>query len=545
MIGHGRPASLALALARAAVVLCACLATWAAAQNPPPAETVSLRITWGGGEASQWRGRIAVDDGSLSNLKLLEPESDAAGSIWLDSGQIQVATLSPHKLDRVEVEVQSSPHGRLLIDLAATDRPAPPRLEIPLADLPRHPYQVRLDDRGNTLEIRIVPPPALRISANRNPLIYAPGEQCSFEMLATISGLTPGTEINIQTTLSAGRGKEPVWKSEPQRLAVPVDGHPKASLDVPLPKTEGVYTIQIAATRPSGFERFWASSTRLAERSFQVVVLDTHAPEPAADARWESVLEIDPTNPRWVDRLPIWTQIQHIPGLNRNTLGSGHTVAVDLPLGRFVELPPTAPAGDPHWEAYSLPLKDIGVPHMLEIDYPADSEQNFGISIVEPNAYGVVSGINRDTEVFVEGLGRSASKKTQTQRLVFWPRTQAPMLVITNLHPTAPAHFGQIRVFKRSTNRLTAGPVAKAVPHDRLIAAYLTRPTAVETLGATQAIDPISTANGVVTNCVDDSQTAYETATRMADYVHYAGYNSAIVNLPLGDQVLPPTLSSN
>ncbi len=182
---------------------------------------------------------------------------------------------------------------------------------------------------------------------------------------------------------------------------------------------------------------------------------------------------------------------------------------------------------------------------MLEVDYPADSEQSFGISIVEPNAYGVVSGVNRDTEVYVEGLGRSEAKHSQTQRLVFWPRTQAPMLVITNLHPTAVAHFGQIRVYKRSTNRLTSEPVAKAVPDGRLVAAYLARPTAAETFGATKTIDPISAANGVVTNCVDDSQTAYETATRMADYLHYCGYNSVVVNLPIDEQSQSATPPSN
>src|SRR5207302_694558 len=93
MIGHGRPASLALALARAAVVLCACLPQFAAAQNAPPSEATQLSITWGSGEASRWLGRIAVDNGSLSDLKVLSPEPDAAGSVWLEEGQIRVATI--------------------------------------------------------------------------------------------------------------------------------------------------------------------------------------------------------------------------------------------------------------------------------------------------------------------------------------------------------------------------------------------------------------------------------------------------------------------
>src|SRR5262249_51978246 len=145
--------------------------------------------------------------------------------------------------------------------------------------------------------------------------------------------------------------------------------------------------------------------------SFQVVVLDEHAPTYPAEGRWESVLEIDPTNPRWIERLPSWTQLRRIPGLNHGALGSTYAQTRDLPLGRFVELPPPGPSGDPNWQAYSLPLEAVGVPHMLEIDYPADSEQHFGISIVEPNASGFVSGTNRDAGVYVEGLGRSEVKQ--------------------------------------------------------------------------------------------------------------------------------------
>src|SRR5204863_5269213 len=168
-----------------------------------------------------------------------------------------------------------------------------------------------------------------------------------------------------------------------------------------------------------------------------------------------------------------------IPGFNHGPLSNGRGVAIDLPLGRLVELASTAPGADPRWQAYSLPLQAVGVPHMLEIDYPADSEQHFGLSIVEPNAAGVVSGINRDAGVFVEGLGRSEAKQKQFHRVVFWPRTQSPLLVVTNLHPTAAAHFGQIRVFKRSTNQLNVGP-AGDTSHDRLIAAYLAGLTVAE-----------------------------------------------------------------
>lgn len=538
MIGHGRPAISVLALARAALVLCACLVGIAPAQNAPPAEPTLLRITWGGGEPMRWLGRFAVDEGSLSNLKLLESEPDAVGSIWLEEGQLHVNSLSTHKVDSIEFAAQVSPTAKLQIELAAADKGSPPRLEIPLADLPRHPYQARLDDRGNTLEVQVVPQPALRIVASRDPLIFAPGEQCSFEMTPAIPNLTPGTDLVIQTTLtplSPVCRKEPPW-SDSQRLAVPVDGRPKVVLNVPLPRTEGVYTVHISVSRPSGFDKLWtaptrlAASTRLAERSFQVIVLHARPPVAATNARWESVLEIDPTNPRWIERLPSWTQLRRIPGLNHGALGSTYAQMADLPLGKFVELPPTPSATDPHWQAYSLPLEAVSVPHMLEIDYPADTEQHFGVSIVEPNANGFVSGANRDAGVYVEGLGRSEAKQKQTQRMVFWPRTQAPLLVVTNMHRAAAAHFSQIRVYKRSTNQLSAGLSTDVTTRDRLITAYLARPTVADTFGAARSIDATMAAN-VAAECVDDSETAFESATRLADYLRFSGYNSAIVSI--------------
>lgn len=542
MIGHGRPASLALALARSALVLCALLVGPTRAQNAPPSEPIQLRVTWGGGEPTRWLGRINVEDGSFSNLNILGADADAPGSVWIEGRQIRVAALSTHKSDILEATLQANTTAKLQIELGPDDKtpqrvPAP-HFEVSLADLARHPYQVRLDERGNTLEIQIVALPALQIASKRDPPIFAPGETCSIELAPAPASVTPGTQLVVHTTLTAARRKESMWNDE-RRVEVPVSGQPKFALDVPLPREEGVYTIHVAAARPSGFtERFWAASTRLAERSFQVVVLEPNPPAPAGKAQWDGVLEIDPTNPRWLERLPTWTQLQRIPGLSRAPLGNFRSVAADPRLGRFNELPRTS-AGDPHWQAYSLPLEAVGIPHMLEVDYPAQLEHALGISIVEPDARGLIHGTHRDGGVYVEGLGRSEATEKQTYRMVFWPRTQAPLLVVTNLNPSQPAFYGAIRVYKRSTNNLSDTKPGGAAKRDRLIAAYFAQSTVGTTLGATQSIGT-DAAGGTIADSVEDPQTAYESATRLADYVRYAGYNCAIVNIGSGEQQKRP-----
>jgi hypothetical protein len=458
MIGQGRPSSSTLALARTALVLCAVLtdpvfgqlklppisapvesapvppAVPAAPSVTPIAGPVTLQIKWGGGTPRQWTGRAAVDAGTLSDLKLLGTATDVAGSIWLDEGQLRIGALSPHRMDQIEVTAVGPSSAQLSIEFA--DRTATPvRAQLPISELVHHPHQMRLDDEGNTLEISVKPAPPLQITIQREAkangsLVFAPGEQLSFELGLELPNALHGTTLDVQTTLAPARRKDSVW-TDSQKLAVPVDGRDiKLNINVPLQQAEGEYTVRVVVSRPSGYFRdkfFTGATAALAERAFDIVLIDSRPRAQAAPGRWNQVLEIDPSNPSWMERLPSWTQLRRIPGLNLNhgPIGSVRVGAIDTPLGRFVELPPAIAGADPHWQAFSLPIESVGVPYLLEVDYPADKEQHFGLSIVEPNSNGVVEGVQRDSGVYVEGLGSREAAKKQTHQLLFWPRTQA------------------------------------------------------------------------------------------------------------------------
>lgn len=361
----------------------------------------------------------------------------------------------------------------------------------------------------------------LHVVANRDPLIFAPGEMFTFDLEPVLTGVEPSTTIDIATTLTPARGRATLWSTQ-QRLPVPVDGPAVATLHIPMPRQEGVYEIHLAVTRPPGFrERFFpGGGGPLVERSFQVVVLDRLPAAPATDAQWETILEIDPANPTWWTKIPDWTQIRRIPGMARRPLGSVRTTTVKDALGEFVELPPTPPSGEPHWQAYPLTVESVGVPHVVEIEYPNDREQHLGISIVEPDANGSFVTISRDSGVYVEGLGAADEVAVQKHRLVFWPRTTSPMLLVTNQHPTAPARFGRLCVMKRSSNSIAVEPWASSTPSGRLVAAYLARPIRGES--------------------PDDWQAYYEGASRLAEYLNYAGYNAAAINVMAGGVTVFP-----
>jgi hypothetical protein len=380
---------------------------------------------------------------------------------------------------------------------------------------------------------------ALEIVTDRRSLIFAPGEQCSFELRPKLSEMAPGTSLDIEATLSPSRRYEPTW-SAPQRLEIPVEGVASTTITVPLPKTEGVYTIRVSATRSPGFRpRFLpGGAAPSAERSFDVVVLAPRPPRAGGHEAWETVLEIDPTSPRWWERLPSWTQLRRLPAMNFRQLGSMRATTIDLPYGSFVELSPVSAGADPHWQAYTLPVEAVGVPHLLEIDYPAGADQHFSLSIVEPNAAGAVEGIGRDSGVYVEGFGREAEK--QTHRMIFWPRTQSPVLLVTNQHASAAAMFGHIRVLKCNSTQLAAAPAVRR-PAERLVSAYIARPLLAETFGATEGVTRSAGLVSSESQAFHDQQTSYESAKRLSEFIRYGGYNSAVVSVLADGRAIYPS----
>ncbi len=558
MIGQGRPSSLAPATARSAApyrvrrwrsarwwtiaiavsALLLCVAGPVSAADPLLKHPAHVRIAWGGPpEAAQrWAGRITVEGGTLGELRLLGMEADAAASVWREQNTIRIAAPRPYRFNGIDVAVTAADEtARLHIELSPAPQQPPVSTDVPLAEVLRdaQPFQLSLDTAGNALLVQRAPGDELRIETDRESLIFAPRETFSFMLRPVVDGIEPGATIDVETRLTKARGGATIW-SDKQRLPVPVDGDVLAPMAVPLPNEEGVYTIDVTVSRPPGFrDRFLPATgtAPLAERRLQVVVMGPALQPPTDPGPWRTVLEIDPANPRWWQRLPDWTQVGRLPGITPRPLGSIRAGAVDTPLGRFVELPASQTRSEPHWQAYPLPIEKTGAPHVLEVEYPADQEQHLGLSILEPNASGRAVPIGRDSGVYVEGLGRRAPDGRHVHRLVFWPRTNSPLLLVTNAHPTAAARFGRIRVLRRPglapLQPAAAGGDRPQSWRDaqRLVAAYVARPLVPETFGATEGLDAKSGQS------VDDWQTFYEGATRLADYLQFAGYNAAAVSV--------------
>ncbi|MCE5268484.1 MAG: hypothetical protein LLG00_11425 [Planctomycetaceae bacterium] len=530
----------------------------------PPADSrarvdqVRLRIAWGGGAARLWTGTIAVSDGAISEPQPLGVEADEPGSMWIQSdphgGKLIVRQRSPRTYDGVDLLVSAPPTAKLLLRLSPADKPEPQTaVDIPLSELSNDFANKELDDRGNRVLAMRAPGDMLRVRLSRDHLVFAPGERLKFDVEPRGLPLPQGSQARLRIQLLTTTGNE-LWSHQQD---LPSDPSATVPVELSLPPDEGVYDIALAAAIAPN----WTQAVRkplawkrtLAQRRMQVVVLrPERMPVPHNDRALSSVIEIDPTNPRWFEKLSKVPQLQlsraklprwlsrdgRSPPSGKGEMGNDCLQGRRHPLGELAELKPNADSPDVSWQAYWLPINDPGQPHVVEVEYPSDVPQTLGLSILEPDAAGAMSPITTDA-----GMDNPASivaqagspPQWQHHRILFWPRTATPLLLVTNGRQRQPAVYGKIRV-------LTDGErLPRALPNrpgaGRQLIACLDRPLLADNFGARRALDPWSS------RCLDDWTTFYEAGTRLVDYLHHAGCNGLMLGvLADGSTIYPSRL---
>jgi hypothetical protein len=559
MVGHGSPktsqgcclpAGRVAAARRRSVYALVLLGTLLA--QPGWAEELNVRIAWGGGPERTWRGTIALTAGTLSDPQALGVEADEPGSMWLDGEQaasrkLVVQQRSPRNYDGVDLHLAAAEGAKLVVQLAATDPvgTAVP-IEVPVSDLAGLAGEFinkQLDANGNRILLMRAPGDSLRIRLARDSLVFGPGEVLKATLEPHALPLPEGGRARLKIQLLGG-GRE-LWSRQHE---VQAGAAAEIPLEIPLPNEEGVYEIQIAAINNPP----WSQAVRqplnwkrtIAERCVQLLVLSPQRPpDQRSEHEFSLVAEIDPANPRWYEKfnkLPQWSLTKNrLPRWWKGSVGNDclQTRPHAL-LGEVAELCPNANSPDVSWQAYWLPVAQPGRPHILEVGYPSDAPQTLGISIVEPNAAGALMPIGLDS-----GLDRGAEAVTwggaacwQRHRLIFWPRTGSPLLLLTNGREHAPAVFGKIRVLAGG-ERLSPALPGRSGPAERLLAAYLDRPLISENFSAEQCLDNWSGRS------LADWRTFYQGGTRLIEYLNHAGYNGLMLSvLADGSTIYPSKL---
>lgn len=528
-------------------VLNAALASSLSAASAGAAEsTLRLRIAWGGGAECQWKGTVAVSEGALAEPQALGVEADEPGSIWLADGQLHVRERSPRAYNGVDLLVRADLEAKLSITLAplsASEAPAP--IEIRLADLVGDSYSSQLDSQGNRLLVVRSPGDRLRVHFERGSLVFSPGETFSLEIQPHLLGLATGSPLRISGQLTAASSGARLWSSDFEAVSnEPGSPGKPYALTLKLPDAEGVYDLTFTAASAKQRQRLpWKKP--IVERKVQLVVIDSKPPA-AETVTLARITEIDPVNPRWRERLgniPLW------PGERKVPLSSGEATRWEHPqLGPFMQLGSATHGAKTSWEAYPLPLNQPGQPHVLEVEYPGNVPQALGLSILEPNAAGAVMPVGLDSGVYVADEEADSAPQLLKHRLVFWPRTKSPLLLITNQRDATPALYGKIRVLGAAAGlgglglgRGNSAPLQ--LPHvfaqeptgDRLLAGYYDRPLVAENFSANEALDVFSRRS------LDDWTTFYQAGTRLVDYLGYVGYNGLMLSVAADGSGLYPS----
>jgi len=495
-----------------------------AASRPP---AYRLRLFWGGGEPAAWQGQLSVQGGQLSDLRLLDANYDAPANAHLDANVINIHQRRAHRRGALDVTVSGSDDALLKLELRNPQTDQTTTVEIPLKEVVSTPLRRSLGVEGASLLLHRAAADRLRVSIEREDMLLAPGEALPLEIAAALPELAPGSPLDVGVELLPARRGQPLWASGGERLSVPVEAFATTRVTAPMPAEEGVYTVRITARQPPGSVKAWLPRSEgqlLAQREFQVVVLDPNRQQ-VVPGDWRTIQEIDPTSKRWWDRLPKWVWLRRAPWLPKGPLGSSPANIVALAAGdsasaskrpsRVVQLPPAEPSSSV-WQAYPIPVTEPGKPYVVEVEYPADAQQQMVLTIMDQDRQGVAQPLGSSTGVAVSGWD-SRRGGMRVVRRMFWPKSTSPLLVVSNHDSSRPVRYGRIRVLKASSETISRG----ASDPKRQLLAHIASPDLPRSVGATYGAQPEH----------EDWQTSYETARRLADWVALSGQDGAVVTV--------------
>ncbi|WP_146562073.1 hypothetical protein [Posidoniimonas corsicana] len=497
--------------------------------DPGEAVELRLRVYWEAGQSGVgWSGVASLEGGVLSAPRPWGGRADSPTIAQQNGDTVVISAGSPRPSGGFDVTARGPSDAVLKIELNSPGQP-PITTEVALQDVAAKPFQGTLSDAGGTLRVYRAAADVLRVRSDRPGFIFSPGEAFSFDVEAAMAGFPAHSPIDLQAELSAGRGGDAI-ESVVQRATADASGGCGGALSLTMPQVEGVYTVRLSARRPSGFMRGWGkgASKPLAERTFQVVVWDENRVT-RLTAEGPTVVEIDPTNSRWWQRMPEWKWTRRVPWLPKGPLGSEPAEVATTESGRWVRL---AGADDPNqvrWQAYPLPIDRPGEPHLLEIEAPDSSPQSLDLALFDRDAIGRAAPLGDSLSAATGGGRGKSSAEVVVIRRLFWPKTDSPMLVVSNSGQTD-AMFGKVRV--RSLAHEAGVATSRS---ERPLPACFADGQLTRLLGATQM--PSSDGRYVY----EDWSCFYDTATRLADYVEHAGFNGAVVTVATAEGTLYPT----
>ncbi len=516
-----------------------------------------LQVTWQLESPLTIHPEVAAADAIFSHPANLCLESTTSGALRISASKQAIRFHPPCPLQTGGFEFRLQPHAsdalRLNVQLAAegpaasADQDALPQRtiteEISLTELRAGPVTVPVAGQGN-LQITRAPEDTLQVNLHGDRLVFGSGQTVPFDLvLSPVDGRLPHPTVEVLLAIRKARSGQLV---DQQKWLVSVE--PTGRLQIPqdrplrLPAGEGAYELQWRCVRPS---RGGISALRtdlfllrddgvFASRSFQVVVIEDQQPESTAVAS-RLVARIQPLRRSW--SLPrVLPEVPGFPSVN-SLLNSLEPPTSSVPLGEDLHagesIAVISPGG---WYASPLPIVQPGVPHTLILRYPNGRAMRLGVSIMQPDADGQLPPTGTYTGIAVAApVDQASADRWSEHRIVFWPRCRKPYVVLTNQETKEPVRFESIRI--------EAGPLVPSLGSEplpgaetfgrfrsqgqggRLAALYLDKPLINSAFGDGGQLDPDSSL------VIEDWHSYLIAGQRLVEYLQWAGFNAAIVNV--------------
>ncbi len=485
--------------------------------------SLRLRIAWGGGTPASWSGSITLTEGRMTNYRWIGT-TPRGWPIGVSEGRLDIPAAQPIHYEALEVTVDAPRNAQLQVSFVGNgDAAQPYNAQVAVADLLTATHNESLDANNNRILIQRLPGDELRVSLARDHLVFSPGETWQIDVEPNGIEMSPGTAVRYKAQIvEQPSGK--VRYRDLEECVVDGDGvlPPKRGWELVVPREEGVYNLELSVESVGMVQIFRGASA--GQRFVQFVVVENQAPRTNGSGEWKRLLEFDASQPRWWEtlmRVPAWS---HMPNAAHHVVSEGAARAAQH-HGRVVN---RLPAGK--WQAYPLPISRVGVPHVLEIQCPADVHQSLSVSIIEPDGQTPqqINGVAMESEPL-------ADRRTENIRLVFWPTTKLPFVLLNNLSADTGVLYESIRVFQGPDSLVTQPRPLMPVNHRQAIA-YIGQPDFHRAFSAAESAQTTTGQN------LTDWVTFLEGGRRFVQYLRFAGYTGSTVGVWVdGGAILPAT----
>ncbi|HEV8003278.1 MAG TPA: hypothetical protein VGP63_25555 [Planctomycetaceae bacterium] len=485
-----------------------------AAPNDQADRIVRVRFEWKCAKPECWAGVLETSQGTIADPASLGVDGTEAGTLWADGKSLWLGRRKLSDRDGFEASVIAPPSAHLSFTLQAAEAGGVrQRFECLISDLEGEGKSLSAKTSGLQLSVRRALGDALRIVVDRPGLIYRPGETFRAQLIPDVLAarrLTAGARL--KWCLFATRNGETLKQGSlalGKKAAAACDGRGGVPIEIPLPTEEEAVSLQF---------RLLGNGPSEPRSSVHLLVLAEHTPR-NVDVHRPSETLIDRLTPADIE-----SKRRLEPSLLQAPPRHAHSAAFAVPSLEIADaLAEHEPRVD--WIALRLRLKHPQRAHRLVLHVAPSSGPFLGVSLLEPNARGELSGQTLDTAVaFADGEANeeSSTAASPQHEILFWPQVSDPVLL---LHDLAVGHRPQvtgIEVYELAPSRAPE-PIVGHRSAERLIGPYLSKLMLPENFGGPKVFDERAG------QCVDDWETFHAAARHAADYLVDNGYNSLLI----------------